>query len=83
MLKLISALAIGAALSAAPAFAQETTNAGNGAVVDGHGNGGSLENRLIPDGPGDNGGVVVRTHDGMCYVQTRVGSLLLTKCPAN
>ena len=81
MLKLISALTLASAMFVAPAFAQETTNGNNGQAVDGHGNGGSVQNRLIPDGPGDTG-FVIHSH-GLCYLQTRSGSLLQTKCPAN
>ncbi len=80
MLKLISVLAVAAALSVAPAFAQETTNSGSGEAVDGHGSGGSLQNRLVPDGPGSDGGVVIRAHDGTCYVLGRDGGLIEAAC---
>jgi hypothetical protein len=83
MIKIISALAIAAALGVAAipaAYAQETTNATTGTVVDGHGGGGSIVNRTHPDGP--SGGFVTQTPDGTCYLHTSDKTLVI-RCPAN
>ena len=81
MIKTILAIATIAALSAAvPAIAQDTGNSANGQNVDGHGAGGSDQNRYHPDGPGA-GSFISRASDGTCYLHTR-NDVLVVRCPA-
>lgn len=79
MIKTILALATVVALGASvPAFAQDTVGA-NGQVVNGHGGGGNMKNRDVPDGPGY--GFITRASDGTCYLHTR-NDVLVVRCPA-
>ena len=81
MIKAISTLALAASLSlAAPAFAQMTTNAQTGGVVDGHGGAGSDANRRHADGPGA-GAFVTQTSDGTCYLHTNDSRAIVIHCP--
>ena len=76
MKTVLSALAIAAALgfAAAPAIAQQTTNA-SGTVVDGMGSGSNMQNRYVFDGPANADVTSLTTAVGKFHSGSRVNRL--------